>query len=190
MRPPSALESIPVKSRKPTHFDLLVRPALVKPQPHERDLHVDLLLYSAVNTPRTSLQDASAYKCNDWPFALLQPAPVNPQVRIRRKKDQTHRMMVFISSRTFSRGGGVGRRVLGLRAAGEQQRQAYHPRASELIIDNFSHSSRAAAIICVASATTARLHVRFDQHSQLSDLCLSYHAFSTLSLAPTAIPRS
>jgi len=51
------------------------------------------------------------------------------------------------------KGGGVRRRELGLRA-GEQQRQAYYPRASELIIDNFAHSSRAAAIICVASATT------------------------------------
>jgi len=63
-------------------------------------------------------------------------------------------MMVFSSLQTFSEGGGVGRRELGLRT-GEQQRQAYYPypRGGVLIIDNFAHSSRAAAIICFASAT-------------------------------------
>ena len=61
--------------------------------------------------------------------------------------------MIFISLRIFSKGGGVGRRELGLRT-GDQQRQAYYPtRAGKLIIDNFSHSSRPAAIICFASAT-------------------------------------
>jgi len=61
--------------------------------------------------------------------------------------------MVFISSRTFSKGGGVGRRELCLRT-GEQQRQAYYLRGGVLIIDNFAHSSRAAAIICFAFVTT------------------------------------
>jgi len=87
----------------------LVKPGSVKPQLallHERDLLVDSSLYSAVNTRRTSLQDAFAYKCDDWLFALLQLAPVNPQVRIRQKKDQIYRTVVFISSRTFSKGVG------------------------------------------------------------------------------------
>jgi len=53
--------------------------------PDERDLLVDSLLYSAVNTRRTPLQDEFAYKCDDWLFALLQLTPVYPQVRIRRK---------------------------------------------------------------------------------------------------------
>jgi len=60
--------------------------------------------------------------------------------------------MVSISSRTFSKGGGVGRRELCLRT-GEQQRQAYYLRGGVLIIDNFAHSSRAAAIICFAFVT-------------------------------------
>jgi len=47
----------------------------------------------------------------------------------------------------------VRRRELGLRT-GEQRHQAYHPRAGKLIIDNSAHSSRSAAIICFASATT------------------------------------
>ena len=122
--------------------------------PSERDFLVDSLSYSAVNTRRTSVQDEFAYKCDDWLFALLQLAPVCPQVRIRRKKkDQIHRMMVFISSQTSPKGGGVGRRELGLPTS-EQQRQAYHPTGGMLIIDNFAHSSRPAAIICFASATT------------------------------------
>jgi len=54
--------------------------------PDERDLLVDSLLYSGVNTRRTSLQDECVYECDDWLFALLQFAPVYPQVRIRRKK--------------------------------------------------------------------------------------------------------
>jgi len=62
--------------------------------PDERDSLVDSLPYSAVNTRRRSLQDAFAYKCDDWLldwlldwlFALLQLAPVYSQVRIRRKK--------------------------------------------------------------------------------------------------------
>jgi len=53
--------------------------------PDERDLLVDSLLYSAVNTRGTPLPDEFAYKCDDWLFALLQLAPVYPQVRIRRK---------------------------------------------------------------------------------------------------------
>jgi len=61
--------------------------------------------------------------------------------------------MVFTSLRTFSKGGGVGRRELGPRT-GEQQRQAYYPRGGVLIIDNFAHSSRAAAVICFAFVTT------------------------------------
>jgi len=44
--------------------------------------------------------------------------------------------MVSILSRTFSKGGGVGRRELCLRT-GEQQRQAYYLRGGVLIIDNF-----------------------------------------------------
>jgi len=52
----------------------------------ERDLLVDSLLYSAVNTRGTSLQDEFAYKCDDWPFALLQLALVYPRVRIKAKK--------------------------------------------------------------------------------------------------------
>jgi len=63
--------------------------------------------------------------------------------------------MVFISSRTFSNGGGIGRRELCLRT-GEQQHQAYYRRGGVLIIDNFAHSSRAAAIICFAFVTTLR----------------------------------
>jgi len=121
--------------------------------PDERDLLVDSLLYSAVNTRRTPLQDECAYKCDDWLFALLQLAPVYPQVRIRRKKDQIHHMVVFTSLRTFSKGGGVGRRELCLRT-GEQQRQVYYPMGGMLVIDNFAHSSRAAAIICFAFVTT------------------------------------
>jgi len=70
-----------------------------------------------------------------------------------KKRDQIHRMTVFISSQTFPKGGGVGRRELGL-PTGEQQRQAYNPTGGVLIIDNFAHSSRPAAIICFASATT------------------------------------
>jgi len=58
-----------------------------------------------------------------------------------------------MSSRAFSKGSGVGRRELGLRT-GEQRRQAYYSRGGVLIIDNFAHSSRAASIICFASATT------------------------------------
>jgi len=54
--------------------------------PDERDLLVDSLLYSAVNTRRALFQDEFAYKCDDWLFALLLLAPVHPQVRIRRKK--------------------------------------------------------------------------------------------------------
>jgi len=61
--------------------------------------------------------------------------------------------MVSISSRMFSKGGGVGRRELGLRT-GEQRRLAYYLRGGVLIIDNFAHSSRAAAIICFAFLTT------------------------------------
>jgi len=57
--------------------------------PDERDLLVDSPLYSAVNTRRTTLQDECAYKCGDWLFALLQLAPVHPQVRIRRKKTKS-----------------------------------------------------------------------------------------------------
>jgi len=121
--------------------------------PDERDLLVDSPLYSAVNTRRPPLQDECAYKCDDWLFALLQFAPVYPQVRIRRNKDQTHRMIVSFSSRTFSKGGGVGRRELCLRT-GEQQRQAYYLRGGVLIIDNFAHSSRTAAIVCFAFVTT------------------------------------
>ena len=55
--------------------------------PDERDLLVDSLLYSAVNTRRTPLQDECAYECDDWLFALLQFVPVYPQVRIRREKN-------------------------------------------------------------------------------------------------------
>jgi len=69
------------------------------------------------------------------------------------KTHQIYRMMVIVSSQTFSEGGGVGRRELGLQTS-EQQRQAYYPRGDVLIIDNFSHSSSAAAIICFASTTT------------------------------------
>jgi len=54
--------------------------------PDERDLLVDSLLYPAVNTRRTPLQDEFAYKYDDWLFALLQLAPVHPQGRIRRNK--------------------------------------------------------------------------------------------------------
>ena len=61
--------------------------------------------------------------------------------------------MVSILSRTFSKGGGVGRRELCLRT-GEQQRQAYYLRGGVLIIDNFAHSSRPAAVICFAFVTT------------------------------------
>jgi len=61
--------------------------------------------------------------------------------------------MVSISSRTFSKGGGVGRCELCLRTC-EQQRQAYYRRGGVLIIDNFAHSSKAAAIIYFAFATT------------------------------------
>jgi len=70
-----------------------------------------------------------------------------------RKKDQIHRMMVSISSRTFSKGGGVQRRELGL-GTGEQLGQAYYPTGGVLIVGKFAHSSRPAAIICFASATT------------------------------------
>jgi len=70
-----------------------------------------------------------------------------------RKKDQIHRTMVFILSRTFSKGGGVGRRELCLRT-GEHQRQAYYLRGGVLIIDNSAHGSRAAAIICFGFVTT------------------------------------
>jgi len=80
---------------------------------------------------------------------------VHPQVRIRRKKHQIHRMMASISSRTFSKGGGVGRRELCPRTD-VQQRQAYALRDGVLIIDNFAHSSRAAVIICFAFVTTLR----------------------------------
>jgi len=112
--------------------------------------------------------------------------------------------MASISSRTFSEGGGVGRRELCLRT-GEQQHQAYYRRGGVLIIDNFADSPRAAAIICFASVTTlqdrppasmsihyhsTRSHARLDEHSQLGVLCLSYGAVSTLSLAPIAIPCS
>ena len=69
------------------------------------------------------------------------------------KKDQIHRTMVSITSRTFSEGCGVGRRELCLRT-GEQQRQAYYLSGGVLIIDNFAHSSRAVAIICFAFVTT------------------------------------
>ena len=61
--------------------------------------------------------------------------------------------MVFISSRTFSKGCGVGRREICLRT-GERHRQAYYLRGGVLIIDNFAHSSRAAAIICFGFVTT------------------------------------
>jgi len=110
-------------------------------------------------------------------------------VSIRRKKDQTYRTMVSISSRTFSMSGGVGRRELCLRT-GEQQHQAYYRRGGVLIIDNFAHSSRAAAIICFAFVTTLQDRPRFDEHSQRRVLCLSYRAISTLSLVPTAMPCS
>jgi len=49
-------------------------------------------------------------------------------------------MVGFISSQTFSRGGGVQRRELGLRA-GEQQRQVYCP-TSGVLIDNFLLTAR------------------------------------------------
>jgi len=60
--------------------------ALTSISPDERDLLVDSLLYSAVNTRRMPLQDECAYECDDWLFTLLQFAPVYPEVRIRREK--------------------------------------------------------------------------------------------------------
>ena len=118
-----------------THINIFSRPRVASFHPgstgitlglrsvssDERDLLVDSLLYSAVNTRRMSLQDEFAYKYDDWLFALLQHAAVYPQVRIRRKKKRPiRRMIVFISSRTWW----VGRRELGLRSGG-QQSQAY-----------------------------------------------------------------
>jgi len=97
--------------------------------------------------------------------------------------------MVTISSRAFSKGGGVQRRELSPRT-GEQQRQAYYPTGGVLTVGNFAHSSRPATIICFASDTAPqdRTPARFDEHSQLGVLCLSYGAVSTLSLAPITNP--
>jgi len=78
--------------------------------------------------------------------------------KTERKSPQIHHMVVFISSQTFSRGGGVQRRELGLQA-GEQQRQAYCP-TSGVLIDNFAHSSSPVAIICFASAITLQDRTR------------------------------
>jgi len=56
-------------------------------------------------------------------------------------------------------GSGVRRRELGLRT-GEQQHQPCYPTSGVLIINNCAHSSRAAAIICFASATTLQNRTR------------------------------
>jgi len=91
--------------------------------------------------------------------------------------------MAFTSSRSFSNGGGIGRRELGLQTRFTSE-QHYCPWDGVLIVDKFAHSLRVAAIFCFAFSTILQDRGgRASQRSSRTVLCLSYRAGNTLSLA-------
>jgi len=136
---PSSLRARPASSLRSKLDEDNQSNHLTSISPDSLDSLVDSLPYSTINTRRTF------YKMHSRTSRRPAVGRVLPTRADKTKKIILRRVMAFTLSGSFSNGGGIERRELGLRTRFTSE-QHYYQRDGGLIIGNFAHSSRAAAI--------------------------------------------